>query len=155
MDGLRSCVAGLVVALGLAGLPLAPASGATGRIVLITVDEARLPAPQHVAWARGITRAPRITVSEAMDGRLHSPVHFKLSFRAFGGSTIDSSSLALTYLKRSGVDLTPRVRAFVTPSGIDIPEAEVPPGEHTIRVLVHDSEGREGVTTFNLNVVPE
>lgn len=152
MHRLRSCVAGLGM---VAGLLLGSASGATARVVLITVDEAKLPAPQHIAWSRGITRAPRIEVSQAMDGHLHSPIHFKLSFKAFGGSTIDPGSLSVTYLRRSGIDLTPRLQAFVTPSGIDIPEAEVPPGEHIIRVIVHDSEGREGVNTFSLSVVPE
>jgi hypothetical protein len=152
MNRLRACAAGLGVA---AGLLFVSASGATERLVLITADEAKLPAPQHVAWSRGITRAPRIQVAEAMDGRLHSPIHFKLGFRAFGGSTIDTGSLVVTYLRRSDIDLTPRLRSFVTPSGIDIPEAEVPPGDHIIRVVVHDSEGREGVTTFSLNVVPE
>jgi hypothetical protein len=35
------------------------------------------------------------------------------------------------------------VKPFAKPTGIDISEAEVPPGEHLVRVEIHDSEGRQ------------
>lgn len=152
MGFLRSCTATQALAVALL---LGWASTASAAVVLITVDEAKLPPSQEVAWSRGITRAPRIEVSDSIDGQLQSPFHFKLGFRAFGGSAIDPRSVIVNYLRKSEVDLTPRVRAFVRPSGIDIPDTEAPPGEHTIRVLVQDTEGRQGVTTFTLHVVPQ
>jgi hypothetical protein len=79
---------------------------------------------------------------------------FKLIFRAYGGSTIDPSTLAVTYLRGSNIDLTQRIRTFVQPGGIDIPDAEVPPGEHTIRVEVKDSAGRTATTNLLLAVAP-
>jgi hypothetical protein len=129
-------------------------SPANAGVILITPDEARLPAARDVASSRAITRGPRIEVSGLEDGKLHSPLHFKLKFRAFGGSTTDLDTLAVTYLRGSYVDLTPRIRPFVQPTGIDIPDAEVPPGEHAIRIELKDSEGRTATTSFLLAVTP-
>jgi hypothetical protein len=128
---------------------------AAAGVVLITVEEAKLPVPKEIVSSRAITRGPRIQVSGIDDGKLHSPLHFTVRFLAFGGSTIDLSSLVVTYLRGPNIDLTQRIRAFVQPAGIDIPDAEVPPGEHTIRVELKDSEGRRAMTNFVLAVAPD
>jgi hypothetical protein len=52
------------------------------------------------------------------------------------------------------VDLTPRVKPYVKDDGIDIPEAELPPGEYTVRVDVKDSDGRPGSMSFTLKIAP-
>jgi hypothetical protein len=151
MHGLRwtSVWLGLFAAIALGG-----SSDATAGVVLITAEEAKLPAPKELVSSRAITRGPRIEVSKVDDGKLHSPLHFKLIFRAFGGSSIDLSTLTVTYLRGSNIDLTQRIRPFVQPTGIDIPDAEVPAGEHTIRVDLKDSEGRPATTNFILAVTP-
>ena len=59
----------------------------------------------------------------------------------------------LTYLKANAVDLTPRVASTITENGIDFSKAEVPPGEHAVKVTVKDVEGRETNTVIKLNVV--
>lgn len=128
---------------------------AAAGVVLITAEEAQLPAPKEIVSSRAITRGPRIEVSGIDDGKLHSPLHFRVRFRAFGGSTIDLGTLAVTYLRGPNIDLTQRIKAFVQPAGIDIPEAEVPPGEHAIRVELKDSEGRPATTNFVLAVAPD
>jgi hypothetical protein len=126
---------------------------AVAGVILITPEEATLPVPKQVASSRAVTRGPRIEAA-IDDGTLHSPLRFKLIFRAYGGSTIDPSTLAVTYLRGSNIDLTQRIRTFVQPGGIDIPDAEVPPGEHTIRVEVRDSAGRTATTNLLLAVAP-
>jgi len=60
----------------------------------------------------------------------------------------------VTYLKSPEVDLTGRVKPFVQASGIDMPQALLPPGDHIIRVDVKDTEGRTGTTSFTLKVAP-
>ena len=122
-------------------------------VVLITPEEATLPLPKQVASSRAVTRGPRIEAA-IDDGTLHSPLRFKLIFRAFGGATIDPGTLAVTYLRGSNIDLTQRVKTFAQPSGIDIPDAEVPPGEHAIRVEVKDSAGRTATIDVLLGVAP-
>jgi hypothetical protein len=129
-------------------------SKATAGVILITFDEARLPAPRQIADSRAITRGPRIEFSDLDDGKLHSPLHFKLKFHAYGGSSIDVGSVMVTYLRGSNIDLTQRVKPYMHASGIDIPDAEVPPGEHAIRIELKDSEGRAGTTSFLLAVSP-
>ena len=140
---------GLAAVLLLIGVARAAAG-----IVLITPEEAKLPPEKHVADSRAITRGPRIEVADFDASKLRSPLHFKLIFHAFGGSRIDPNSVAVTYLRGSDIDLTQRIRQFIQPTGIDIPDAEVPPGEHAIRVDLKDSDGRATTKTFLLAVTP-
>jgi len=123
--------------------------------VLITEEEARLPPPKGaiVADRRGVTRGPKIQYIE--DGKeIHSPTHFQLKFETFGGAKIDPDSVKVTYLRTPNVDLTPRVKAFVQATGIDMPDVELPVGDHMLRVDIKDSDGRAGSTSFILKVAP-
>jgi hypothetical protein len=121
-------------------------------VVLITPEEAQLPTPKGVHAARAITRGPRIDLAGPDANEARSPLRLQLKFRGFGGATINLDSLRVTYLKTPNVDLTSRVRPYAQSAGIEIPDAEAPPGEHLVRVEVHDSEGRRTVTTFLLSV---
>jgi hypothetical protein len=121
-------------------------------VVLITPEEAQLPTPKGVHVARAVTRGPRIDLAGPDASEARSPLRLQLKFRGFGGATINLGSLRVTYLKTPNVDLTSRVRPYAQPTGIEIPDAEAPPGEHLVRVEVHDSEGRRTVTTFLLSV---
>jgi hypothetical protein len=60
----------------------------------------------------------------------------------------------MTYLRTPNVDLTPRVKSFILPSGIDMPEVELPAGEHMVRVDIKDTDGRAGTASFILKVSP-
>ena len=71
-----------------------------------------------------------------------------------GGSTINLDGLKITYLKTPNVDLTPRVRPFAQQTGIDMPDALLPPGDHLLRIDVKDSEGRISTTSFLLKIAP-
>jgi hypothetical protein len=148
---LKSVWLGLLAVIILAAAPRADAG-----VILITPEEAKLPASKQVqlASSRAITRGPRIEVSELEDGKLHSPLHFRLRFLAFGGKTIDIDTVTVTYLRGPNIDLTERIKPFVRPTGIDIPDAEVPPGEHAIRVDLKDSDGRPATVSFSLAVAP-
>jgi hypothetical protein len=123
--------------------------------VLITEQEAKLPPPRGAVAAdrRGITRGPKIDVVLQGD-QLHSPMHFQLKFESFGGAKIDPDSVKVTYLRTPNVDLTPRIKPFVQPTGIDMPDAELPVGDYMVRVDIKDTDGRVGSTSFVLKVVP-
>src|ERR1700749_3014670 len=90
----------LYVALGLTCGPL-PALAGT---ILITTEEAGLPAEKIVVAQRGISRAPQVELLEPSDNA-HSPLHFQVKFRGFGGSKISVDSLQITYLKNPEIDL--------------------------------------------------
>lgn len=147
---MKNALFGFLIALAL----LARLPGAMAGVVLITPEEAQLPTPKGVFASRDITRGPRIDVSGLDASELRSPLRLQLKFRGFGGATINLNTLRVTYLKLPHVDLTPRVRPYARTAGIEIPEAVVPPGDHLVRVEIHDSEGRRTMTTFVLSVSP-
>lgn len=132
----------------------AHSTAAIAGMVLITPEEAQLPTLKGVFASRAITRGPRIDLSGSDADELRSPLRLQLRFRGFGGATIDLNSLRVTYLKMPNVDLTPRVRPYAKRTGIEIPDAEAPPGDHLVRVEIHDSEGRRTSTTFVISVAP-
>ena len=123
--------------------------------VLITEEEAKLPPPKGavVTDRRGVTRGPKIKVIDESEP-MHSPMHLKLTFESFGGAKIDPDSVKVTYLKTPNVDLTPRIKSFVQATGIDIPDVQLPAGDHMVRVDVKDSDGRIGSVSFVLRVSP-
>jgi hypothetical protein len=123
--------------------------------VLITSEEAALPPPKGavVAERRGITRGPKVDVVTG-EGPVRSPMHFQVKFEPYGGSKINPDFVKVLYLKTPNVDLTSRIKSFIQPTGIDIPEVELPVGEHMVRVDIKDSDGRVGTTVFLLKVAP-
>ena len=136
----------------LLGLALVPARSQAGTI-LITDQEASLPNGHGGAISRGIGRGPSVELVEPAE-TAHSPIHFQVRFQAFGGNKIDLDTLRVTYLKSPEVDLMPRLVRFIQRSGIDIPDAELPPGEHSFRIEVSDTEGRTRSSILVLKVVP-
>ena len=122
---------------------------------LITAEEAKLPPPKGAIAAdrRGILRGPKVEVVSP-SGTVHSPLRLQLRFESFGGATINPDSVKVIYLRTPNVDLTPRVKPFIQANGIDMPEAELPPGEYTVRVDVKDSDGRPATASFTLTVSP-
>lgn len=122
--------------------------------VLITDDEAKLPPPKEASnKTRGITRGPRIE-HLAEEGATRAPIHFRVKFQSFGGAKIDIESLKVTYVKNPAVDLTARLKPFAQPTGIDMPNAVLPVGDHVLRIDLKDSDGRSAATSFTLKIVP-
>lgn len=124
--------------------------------VLITKQEAALPGMAGGPLTfRGVTRGPKVdlVLPIATSGEVKSPIELKIRFQTFGGAKVDSNSVNITLLKAPVVDLTQRMRKFIQPEGIEMPNAELPPGEHLIRVEIKDTEGRMGSTTFALRVM--
>lgn len=127
--------------------------GAALAAPLITTKEAALPPAAGALATRGISRGPAIKmVSPEPEAAVKSPFNLKLNFEARGGEKIDPSSVKVVYMKSPFVDLTSRLQSAITPTGIDFQQAEVPPGEHTLRVTVKDSAGRETNSTMTIVV---
>lgn len=83
---------------------------------------------------------------------VHSPLELILRFRAFGGAAINPDSVVLTYLKQPQIDITQRITRFITAAGIDIKQADVPPGLHQFWIELKDNEGRTSGTEFSFQV---
>lgn len=115
---------------------------------LVTPAESALPAATLPTLdLRGSpTRRPAVVVVSPPPtaGQIHSPMDLKLQFRAFGGAAIDPSSVVITYVKQPAIDMTQRLTPYITAQGIDIAQAQVPPGKHQFWIELKDTQGRVG-----------
>jgi hypothetical protein len=147
----------LLFIASIAGCLLAlPAQSGFASTVIITEEEGKRPPPKEMPAPsdRGITRGPKIELDADDKVVLRAPIHLKLKFKTFGGSTIDLGALQATYIKEPAVDLTTRLKPFTHQTGIDIPDALLPPGEHYIQVGIKDSDGRAVTKVFKLKTAP-
>jgi hypothetical protein len=120
---------------------------------LISAKEAALPAASGTLATRGISRGPAVKLnSPEADTPVMSPFDFKVAFEARGDAKIDPASVKVIYMKSPFVDLTPRLKSVISTNGIDLAKADVPPGTHTIRVSVKDTDGRETNSVLTLVV---
>ena len=124
---------------------------------LISEAESKLPQFTDAGMAtRGITRGPGIElVSPAPGANVKSPLPLKIKFVGRNNIPIETASVKLTYLKTPMVDLTDRIKSHLTKDGIEMDQADVPPGNHLIRIDVKDAEGRSASTTITLAVAPK
>jgi hypothetical protein len=145
---MRKTLLGLVAA----GLLIPGAAQATQ---LITEEEAKLPPPKGAITTdrRGILRGPKVEVVSPGDA-VSSPLRLQLKFESFGGAKIDPDSVKVIFLRSPNVDLTSRVKPFIQADGINLQDAELPPGEYMVRVDIKDSDGRPGSASFTLKVAP-
>lgn len=111
------------------------------QVQLITPDEASRPDGQYIL-ARAVTRGPSIQLESPREVPA-SGFTFKLALEAKGGALIDSKSLKIEYIKEPLADLTPRMTTYFQGSKLEIAQAKVPPGKHTLRIIIKDSEGRQ------------
>jgi len=128
------------------------ADGAT----LIAANEAALPnAPGAILTTRGISLGPSAEQrSPQSDAAVSSPFRLVVSFTGRNGVPIDPSTVTLTYMKAPLVDLTDRVKQYVTAAGIDMPSAEAPPGKHLIRLRFSDKRQRVATEWIEFTGLP-
>ena len=119
---------------------------------LITQEEAKL--PDGISGSRGITLGPLIILVSppATAGMIKSPLSLKIKFESRGGVKVDEDSVVLTYQKNPPIDLTQRSRSFISIHGINIENATVPAGTHSIRVDVKDVQGRSNFLEFGFTI---
>ncbi|NDA39807.1 MAG: hypothetical protein EBX86_07040, partial [Actinobacteria bacterium] len=123
---------------------------------LITIKEAQLPNAKGELKTRGISRGPGIKVISPdvniaeVKAEIRTPFDLKVAFEPRGGVKIDPNSVKITYLKFPYIDLTDRLKPGISESGIDFPKANVPSGEHSVRINVKDIDGRESSLVVTL-----
>jgi len=140
----------IAVLVALASLVLAANAATAQTLQLISPDEARLPDAPPLS-TRAITRGPGVKLLTPESGKKES-FALKIAFEPRGNSKIDPASVQVIYLKHPQVDLTERIKSAISAGGINLSSASAPPGDHPIRVLVRDDEGRQGIATIKLSV---
>jgi hypothetical protein len=135
---------------------LAPAgrAAATGLVWLVTDREAALPAVPAPGETRAVTRGPAIRYVHPLDRpvRAREPFWLRLEFAARGGARIDPQATRVTLLRGPHLDLSSRVRPFLSDAALDIGEALAPPGSFAFRIVVADDQGRSSGTVITLDV---
>ena len=140
-----------LVFFGLLGLSAMPAEA----FQLITQSEAGLPAaPAAQIGFRGLTRGPTVDqVSPPADAAAPAgPVKLDVSFEAHIGATVDPATVKVTYLKQPAIDLTQRLKPYITPKGIEAANVDIPAGVHMLRIDVTDSQGRTTTSIMKIAV---
>lgn len=126
-------------------------AGAQAGNWLVTSQEAALPLSSTSKAGRAITRGPAIRqVSPAGPVAPNSPFPLQIEFAARGGEKIDPATAQVLVLRGNNVNITQRVRAFITPTGIIIPDAMVAPGTHALQVSISDSGGRQSIANIEI-----
>ena len=127
------------------------AAGAAARaqtvpFAVIKDSEANLPdaapaAPEDDTETRDLFRPPDIDqVSPPPNAATGSVFPLQIKFKAYQGATIDPSTVKVTYMKTPLVDLTQRLKSYITSTGISVPAAEFPRGFHVIQISVADTD---------------
>ncbi len=145
--------------LFLGGGPLDKVWASGPELWLITPEEAAMAnAPPEVLergrlfdiGREGLDTGPLISVLKpSLEEALSPPIEVAVKFAA-RHAPIDLSSLKVTVVKFFSFDITDRVLPFIKPDGIQIPDAQLPSGEHTVRISLADAEG--GVSSKQVTI---
>lgn len=118
---------------------------------VITSQEAALPLSATSKAGRSISRGPAIRqVSPSGTVPANAPFNLKVEFVGRGGEKIAPATAQVMLLRGSNVDITQRIKAYITPNGIEIPNAMVAPGTHVLQVAVSDTNGKQ--STANIEI---
>ena len=115
-----------------------------------------LPLDTVVSWSSKPTspEGPLIEIaSPTNNGTYEGPFPIKVEFLPGPkGYEVDISTLKLEYKKAWGIDITDRVRDFVTGTVIDVEESELPRGRHTVEIEIADSHKNLSHKLFTVTV---
>jgi hypothetical protein len=96
---------------------------------------------------------PQIKItSPKLDGPLLTPVVVDIVFEAASNKIIDYDSLRLKYLKLIPIDLTDRVKPYLSNNRLIVKDVKVPPGRHCLRLLIGYTSGEQTLMEIFLNV---
>lgn len=127
-----------------------------GPLELITAEEAAAPDLDPADWHLEVSRAdggPEIQViSPHMGESIKKPVSIDVRFIK-GDKEIDPSTIRLEYLKFITIDLTSRVKDYLTKEGVKVSNVNLPSGTHTIRLSVGDTGGAVTRLVFTFEVI--
>ncbi len=142
-----------LVSFAILGVGLLPVAGRTqgSGVWLVTGQEAALPPATTSKAGRSITRGPAIRqVSPASAVAANQPFDLRVEFAGRGGEKINPASAQVLILRGNNVDVTSRLKPFITANGIAMPNAMVPPGTYVLQVAVSDAGGRQSIANVEI-----
>jgi hypothetical protein len=126
-------------------------------VLLVTQSELdALPMDTVVSWSSTPTspEGPLIEIASPIhNGTYEGPFPIKVEFLPGPkGYEVDITTLKLEYKKAWGIDITDRVRDFVTGTVIDVKESELPRGRHTVEIEIADTHKNLSRQIFTVTV---
>jgi hypothetical protein len=122
---------------------------------LISPEEAAFaPAPEDsLIRSRSVnSKGPRIDVIKpAEDAPQQSPLEIQVRFYP-NPAAVNPESVKVQLVKFISIDITDRVKPYLSESGINVKEANIPAGKHLVRITVSDGEGETSSREIELQV---
>ncbi|MDR3403601.1 MAG: hypothetical protein P4L99_13970 [Chthoniobacter sp.] len=110
-------------------------------------DNAGVEVPLTQSETKPVAGAPQIVVETPTQGvGVSAPFPVIIRFVPASGAKINLDSLKVDVLKLIPISLLSRVKPYLSPTGINVPEAKIPAGTYNVRIVVADDQGREGST---------
>ena len=138
--------------LGIGALAAADGLAQGAGVWLVNSQEAALPPAAMSSAGRSITRGPAIR-QISPDGAVaaNKPFDLHVQFAGRGGEKINPASAQIAILRGSNVNITDRVKPYITANGIEMPAAMVPPGTYVLQVTVSDAGGRQSIANVAID----
>lgn len=146
----RTLLSGGILSLGFIASRNVGAQGAGTWV--ITSQEATLPQSPTSKAGRSISRGPAIRqVSPEGSVASGKPFTLRVDFAGRGGEKIAPQTAQVVLLRGGNIDITQRLKAYITPTGIVIPDAMVAPGTHVLQVAVSDDRGHQSTANIEID----
>lgn len=128
-----------------------------GEVVeILTKDEGAMQeAPTGVSdLSRPLNNGPRIMILiPEINHEYRSPLSIEIRFIPREGSEVDLSKFKVECLKLFNIDITDRVKKYTSKDGVKVEKAELPPGNHKLRLTIGDTGGGLTQETFTVKVL--
>ena len=130
-----------------------PCSGHS--FTLITLEEALQPEVPFLKECSSLEEnGPHIKINAPkLDVPLLTPFVVDIAFEASWNKIIDYDSLRVRYLKFIPIDLTNRVKPYLSNNRLTLKDVKVPQGRHCLQVLIGYKSGEKTLMEILLNVV--
>ncbi|MBH0201543.1 MAG: hypothetical protein HP496_04385 [Nitrospira sp.] len=103
--------------------------------------------------AGDLTLGPGIKVIAPRENIVQTaPFDIDIRFEQRGAAVVDLASLKVFLMKLWNIDITDRVKPYVSGDGIHLAHADFPKGQHTIKIAIADHEGHESARTMTVMV---
>lgn len=125
-------------------------------LVLLTKEEGAMQeAPKGVYdVSRPLNNGPRIMiVIPETNHEYKSPLAIEVRFIPREGSEVDLSQFKVECLKFFNIDITDRVKRYTTKEGVKVDRAELPVGNHKLRLTIGDTKGGITQEVFVVKVI--
>ena len=90
--------------------------------------------------------------SRRQDAEYKAPIRLIINFVPREGTTVDLKSFRLEYLKFVSIDITRRVSDYVGPGGVKVEKADLPAGDHKLRITIRDTQGGISQQVYSVKI---